>query len=177
MEINNSFGEKRNVLFRIRGPVKSVNMSRPSATQYLDSTKLVSSLPPNLSASFYKDIYASPFEKVEGSISARFLDPLNEQSWGSNVSLSNTTSVSPEGNAKLTTRISCCEAPLDPAKVAATSLLSFLIRWTLPVTLTTPRIIYEAMRIEHLGLMKMMNKPVVQKGSVPRRATSIERCV
>ncbi|OJJ48129.1 hypothetical protein ASPZODRAFT_140459 [Penicilliopsis zonata CBS 506.65] len=186
MEINNSFDEKRNVLFEVRrsgsdehDPVKSAALAGEKEED-LDAAGMIHSLPSVPISAFYqgsweKHVYASPFEKVEGSIATRFLDPLQESSWSAAVSLSNTTSISPAGDAKLTTRISCRERPLDPVRSTALSLVWFLVRWTLPITLTTPRIIFQALRIEYLGLMKMLDKPVIQRGSVPRRASAIER--
>ncbi|CAI7676622.1 unnamed protein product [Penicillium discolor] len=183
MEINNSFDEKRNVLFQLQpeseSPTAEVELVREP--KYLDQQKTVLSLPSLPSARFYKGIwekhvFASPFEKVEGSISTRFMDPLQASSFKPTDSISNIVSIGLAGESKMVTRISCREPPVDPVNVTAAHLVKSIFQWTVPGTLTTPRILFQALKIQYIqGLMKMMNRPVIRPGSVARHPTTIER--
>lgn len=121
MEINNSFDEKRNVLFQLQPesetPTAKIDLAREP--KYLDQKKTVLSLPSLPSARFYKGIwekhiFASPFEKVEGSISTRFMDPLQASSFKPTASIANIVSIGLAGESKMVTRISCREPPVDP---------------------------------------------------------------
>jgi Protein of unknown function (DUF1365) len=180
MEIKNSFGEKRNVLFRVY-PADSNERFEVETKEYLDDGANIQLLPSKARAKFYKGnwekhVFASPFEKVEGAISTRFMDPLNKDSWKAKASFSNTTSISPSGESKMAARITPCGSPLDPVHATILDLAKLLWHWTLAGTLTTPRILFQAMRLHYyLGLMKMFDKPVIQHGSEPRMATEIER--
>lgn len=185
MEINNSFDEKRNVLFQLQpesdGPTAQMDLAREP--KYLDQEKTVLSLPSLPSARFYKGIwekhiFASPFEKVEGYISTRFMDPLQASSFKHTDSIANIVSVGVEGESKMVTRISCREPPVDPVDVTTAHLVKYIFQWTVPSTLTTPRILFQALKIQYVqGLMKMMDRPVIQPGSVARHPTFIERYV
>lgn len=174
MEINNSFDEKRNVLFRVR-PHRPV-----SANEKLDSKEEERS---HAEATLYKgswekEVFASPFESVEGKIVEEILDPLQEANLVSGKTMTTTSAVSGEGKLKFITRISFDEDPIDPTQATFAQLVRIFFRWTMPGTLTTPRIIFQAMRLHHyLGTMKMKDKPVIRAGSVPRHATQIEKCV
>lgn len=185
MEINNSFDEKRNVFFKVNPvhPGEDINVeSAPiSREEYLDANANIKSLSSVSQCKFYKGnwakhIFASPFEKVEGSISARLMDPLNQKHWNTQASLSNTTSISPSGKPKMAARITITEAPLDPMRITTAELVKFIWSWTVPGTLTTPRILFQAMRLHYyLGWMKMFDKPIIRPGSEPREATKTER--
>ncbi|KAF5696561.1 hypothetical protein FGLOB1_13418 [Fusarium globosum] len=160
MEINNSFDEKRNVLFRV-DPNRSEH-GEPRNALYTGYWK--------------KEVYASPFERVEGKLVEKVADPLHAADLVSGKTLTITSAVSDEGKLKFTTRISLDGAPIDPTGATFLQMLRILVQWTLPGTLTTPRIIFQAMRIHHyLGTMKMKTKPVIRPGSVPRHATKSER--
>lgn len=185
MEINNSFDEKRNVLFQLQpeseSPTVKIDLAREP--KYLDQKKAVLSLPSLPSARFYKGIwekhiFASPFEKVEGSISTRFMDPLQASSFKPTASIANIVSIGLAGESKMVTRISCREPPVDPVNVTTAHLVKSIFQWTMPGTLTTPRVLFQALKIQYVqGLMKMMNRPVIQPGSVARHPTSIERYI
>ncbi|CAI7665866.1 unnamed protein product [Penicillium viridicatum] len=183
MEINNSFDEKRNVLFQLQPESESLTtkMDLAKEPKYLDQKKTVLSLPSLPSARFYKGIwekhiFASPFEKVEGSISTRFMDPLQASSFKPTDSIANVVSVGVAGESKMVTRISCREPPVNPVSVTAAHLVKSIFQWTVPGTLTTPRILFQALKIKYVqGLMEMMDRPVIQPGSVARHPTSIER--
>lgn len=146
----------------------------------LDGAGLVRSIPSaprsgSYKGSWTKHIYTTPFEGVDGEMAARFRDPLHEESWKSTASFSNLTSVGPDGKTRVSARISCCETPLDPIGASFGELLMFLVRWTLPGVLGSPQILYQALRIKYTGLMSMTERPVIQRGSIPRKASSIER--
>lgn len=183
MEINNSFDEKRNVFFQVQRCSTSTSSEEivQKDAQYIDRDQNVLSLSSLPGATIYKGtwekkIFASPFEKVEGSISNRFMDPLQPIPRDQKISLINTTSIGVSGEPKMITRISCQEPPMDPRQADPFQLAKLLLFWTIPITLTTPRIIFQALRIHYiLRLMKMMNKSEIQRGSIPRHATTIER--
>ncbi|KAG4259100.1 hypothetical protein FPRO03_13035 [Fusarium proliferatum] len=162
MEINNSFDEKRNVLFRVD----------PNRSEYGEPRNAL------YTGYWKKEVYASPFERVEGKLVEKVADPLHAADLVSGKTLTITSAVSDEGKLKFTTRISLDGAPIDPTGATFLQMLRILVQWTLHGTLTTPRIIFQAMRIHHyLGTMKMKTKPVIRPGSVPRHATKSERYV
>lgn len=194
MEINNSFDEKRNVLFRVHGK-KDLGTAGPgSGNSHMDSTLSLNS-PPKLSnrkrtiryldslprSNFYegfwgKGIFASPFEKVEGSISVRVKDPLDRNFQEHDKTLSNTTSIGLSGKPRMSTRITLCGDPLDPMQESYMSTLQFLIRWTLPGLSTSLRIVYQAMKLHYYkGTLRMMDKPDIREGSIPRHASKSEK--
>ncbi|PYI00079.1 hypothetical protein BO71DRAFT_393709 [Aspergillus ellipticus CBS 707.79] len=182
LEINNSYDEKRNVFLkvnRVSEPQSPQSTELPATSTYLDSRCKVQSLLSNPQSTFYKGIwtkriFASPFEKVNGQVTNRFMDPLQPESWKFNAPFSNMTTLGESGEVKMATRMTCAETPLDPTQMTTLQLVKFLLRWTLPGTLTTIFIIATAIRIRFTGLMKMMRKPPVRSGSVGRHPTKTE---
>ncbi|KAJ6006373.1 hypothetical protein N7451_004317 [Penicillium sp. IBT 35674x] len=81
LEINNSYWEKRNVFLRVNLTSEEL-LSHPEALnliEYLDDRQLVQFLRLAPRANFYrgiwsKDIFASPFEKVDVLVSNRMMD-------------------------------------------------------------------------------------------------------
>ncbi|KAJ5356012.1 hypothetical protein N7517_010621 [Penicillium concentricum] len=184
MEINNSFDEKRNVFFQLEPEsdklvTKIDDLEREP--KYLDKKKSVMSLPSLASARFYKavwekGIFASPFEKVDASIFTRVIDPLQISLSKPTVTIIKFVSFGPAGESRMVTRISCPEPPIDPVNVTATHLVRSIFMWTSLGTLTTPRIIFQALNIQYWkGLMQMIDRPMIRPGSVARHPTSIER--
>lgn len=182
IEINNSFDEKRNVLFRLHGTralEKSLDTTEALETEYLDMKRTVASLTSRPSSVYYKghwekNIYSSPFEKLGDLVGERFMDPTSSAAWEKMRSMSNTTTLSAGGHPKMMTRMLCRSHPVDPTNASWLTVAKLLVWWTLPVTLTTPRILYQALRISYLGLMRMLDKPDVRTGSESRRATRSE---
>lgn len=185
MEINNSFDEKRNVFFKVNATEADTKALEKSLdtdalkTQYLDMKRTIASMTSQSSAIYYKgtwekDIYSSPFEKLGDTINERFMDPTNPVAWNKMRSMSNTTTLAASGQPKMMTRLSCRRSPVDPTTASWWTIAKLLVSWTLPVLLTTPRILYQALRIEYLGLMRMMNKPDIRTGSEARRAMKSE---
>ncbi|KAJ5923281.1 hypothetical protein N7454_008526 [Penicillium verhagenii] len=89
MEINNSYGEKKNAFTRLY-PEESSVFEKPKISETistvsgrgLEGTQPVRFMSSAPGAKYYKgswdkDIFASPFEKVEGWFSLRFVDPLD----------------------------------------------------------------------------------------------------
>lgn len=108
----------------------------------------------------------------------RLLDPLQALHMVSPETMATTTAVSDEGKLKSATRISINRAPIDPTEATLVQLFGRFVRWTLPGTLTIPRIIFQTMGIHHyLDTTKMKRKPVIRPGSVLRHATKTERRV
>lgn len=182
LEINNSYWEKRNILLRVR-PTSDKLAIPPEASgtaEYLDAAQLVQSLPSAPRASFYsgiwhKYIFASPFEKVDGVVSNRMMDPLQPASWKANASFSNMTTMEESGEVRMATRLTCDGPPIDPTQMNAFDVAKFVLCWTLPGMLTTPEIIFKALKIRLTGMMKMNSKPPVRSGSVGRHITKLER--
>ncbi|PYI11758.1 hypothetical protein BO78DRAFT_302795 [Aspergillus sclerotiicarbonarius CBS 121057] len=180
LEINNSYDEKRNIFMKVsRVSEQPLKVPECSQTEYLDDyykVRSVSSLP---QSTFYKGtwtktIFASVFEKVDGLVTNRFMDPLQPASWKPNASFSNMTTIGVSGEVKMATRMTCYGPALDPTQMSSFQLLKFLLQWTVPGILTTAHIIFQALRIHYTGLMKMNVKTPVRTGSVARHATKTE---
>lgn len=189
MEINNSFDEKRNVLFRVQRT--NTNAGNPAGNhqqhvnlkeEYLDKGGRVCSLNPQrdtyaYKATWKKEIFASPFEKVGETVSSTFMDPVAPASWLANRSLSNTTTLDPSGSPRMIARVRCKIPPIDPNHASSFQIFRLLLTWTVNITLTTPRILFIAIRLHIMDLMRMMDRPDIRPGSEPRRATNGERKV
>ncbi|KAF7595183.1 hypothetical protein BBP40_006927 [Aspergillus hancockii] len=181
MEINNSYWEKRNVFLRVQ-PASDKLVRPPEASntaEYLDDLHSVQSLPSAPRATFYKGtwhkyVFASPFEKVDGIVSNRLMDPVQSGSWKSNAPFSNMTTLEESGEVRMATRLACDGPPIDPSQMSAFDVAKFVFRWTLPGMLTTPEIVFKALKIRFKGLMKMNSKPPVRSGSVGRHITKLE---
>lgn len=184
LEINNSYDEKRNIFMKVsrvsEQPLKTSASSKTA--EYLDDFYKVRSLSSLPQSTFYKGtwtktIFASVFEKVDGLVTNRFMDPLQPTSWKPNASFSNMTTIGESGEVKMATRMTCCETPIDPTQMSSFQLLKFLLQWTVPGILTTAHIVFQALRIHYTGLMKMYAKTPVRAGSVARHATKPEMYV
>ncbi|KAJ5802447.1 uncharacterized protein N7503_004897 [Penicillium pulvis] len=181
LEINNSYWEKRNVFLRVN-PTCDEPLSPPEASKlikYLDHRQLVQSLKSAPRANFYKGIwskyiFASPFEKVDGLVSNRMMDPLQPAAWKPNTSFSNMTTMEESGEVRMATRLTCDGPPIDPTKMSSLDVARFVFQWTIPGMLTTPEIIIKALKIKFKGMMKMNSKPPVRSGSVGRAVTPLE---
>lgn len=181
MEINNSFDEKRNMFFAVEG-IPGVHLSNTNEKHDKDDNGPDGQfLSPRSLCSVYKgtwvkQIFTSPFEKVEGSFSVRFTDVSHANLWPPSTLISNATSVGQAGEPKMITRITCEGQPIDPLAVTWTQLARCLFWWTLPGLLTTPRIIFQALRLHYwLGLLKMKPKSEIREGTIPRHASQTER--
>ncbi|KAL4904130.1 hypothetical protein BDW74DRAFT_185791 [Aspergillus multicolor] len=187
LEINNSYNEKRNVFLRL---TSSSSSGKPSVNapetcsgengEYLDPEKLIRSLPTASKAKFYtgiwrKQVFASPFEKVDGLVSQRMMDPLSPESWNFSASFSNMTTLDEDSKqVRMATRLTCTQPPLDPTSMSRWELASFLLKWSVPGIFTTLEIIIKALEIKFSGKMKMNNKPPVRSGSVGRYISKLE---
>ncbi|GAB1217858.1 hypothetical protein ATERTT37_007101 [Aspergillus terreus] len=181
MEINNSFYEKRNFFFRLTGDDIAVDSPQPQASTITatakDTKERVSvhfhssaSQSKHYKGSWEKLIFGSPFEKVGGSMTAKFVDPMLGPSLQSNLS-SNT----PDGQVKVTSRLASWGEPVDPLLSDSWSIASFVARWTHVGALSAPRIVKEALRIRFRGNLKYLQRPEVRADSVPRKQTKVER--
>lgn len=187
MEINNSFDEKRNVLFRVQrtntnagSPAGDHQQSVDLKEEYLDKGRRVCSLNPQrdtyaYKATWKKEDFASPFEKVGETISTTFMDPVAPASWSGNRSLSNTTTLDPSGTPRMIARVRCKVPPIDPSHASSFQIFRLLLTWAVYITLTTPRILFIAIRLHITNLMRIMDRPDIRPGSEPRRATKGER--
>lgn len=183
LEINNSYWEKRNILLRIKPTSDKLKTSEsPETSRYLDKGQSVQSLPSATKAKFYggewqKYIFASPFEKVDGLVSQRMMDPLDPDAWKPDASFSNMTTLEESGEVRMTTRLTCDSSPIDPTAMSWSDVAKLVLRWTLPGMMTTPEIIFKALKIRFLGRMKMNSKPPVRSGSVGRPIQKLEMYV
>jgi hypothetical protein len=183
LEINNSYKEKRNILLRVRPTSDKVTSSQPSPNpEFIDTRRLVQSLPSETKAKFYggewhKYIFASPFEKVDGVVSQRMLDPLKPSAWTSKASFSNMTTLEDTGEVRMATRLVCDGPPIDPTQMNSWQVVKLVFRLTLPGILATAEIIFMALKIRFSGAMKMNKKPPVRNGSVGRYITKMELSV
>lgn len=185
MEINNSFYEKRNVFFRLAGDGdyrvpdrhQSLMTVIDAYVKHAHNTVSLRFLAPLPRSKYYKGsweklIFGSPFEKVGGLMTAKFVDPLDGPLLQSNLS-SNTL----EGQVKVTSRLSSWGEPLDPLTANYQSIFKFIARWTHVGTLSAPRIVKEALRVRFRGNLTYLQRPEVRVGSIPRRETEVERSV
>lgn len=180
LEINNSYWEKRNILLRIK---PTSDKSKPSEsseiTKYIDTRQLVRSLPTATKAKFYggewrKYVFASPFEKVDWLVSQRMMDPLNPCAWTCDATFSNMTTLEETGEVRMATRLTCDGPPIDPTVMSWLDVAKLVLQWTLPGIMTTPEIIFKALKIRFSGQMKMNSKPPVRSGSVGRPIQKLE---
>ncbi|KAL2786486.1 hypothetical protein BJX66DRAFT_328544 [Aspergillus keveii] len=180
LEINNSYKEKRNILLRVRPTSDKVTPSQPSPNpEFIDTRRLVQSLPSETKAKFYggewhKYIFASPFEKVDGVVSQRMMDPLKPSAWTSKASFSNMTTLEDTGEVRMATRLVCVGPPIDPTQMNSWQVVKLVFCLTLPGILATAEIILMALKIRFSGAMKMNKKPPVRNGSVGRYITKME---
>ncbi|CAI7668200.1 unnamed protein product [Penicillium discolor] len=187
MEINNSYGEKKNAFCRLTKEDSS--SYEKAATCEVFSTALgkgphgdqlirfTSSAP---TAKYYKgswekDIFASPFEKVEGGFALRFMDPLHPEPEKGGPLHSNMTLISIDGKPKISSRLFSVAPPIDPLSLSSWELASFLLSWSFVVPVSIGRIVVEALRIRFRGNLPYLNKPDVKKGNIPRNASETER--
>ncbi|KAL4862955.1 hypothetical protein BDV12DRAFT_34923 [Aspergillus spectabilis] len=184
LEINNSYDEKRNIFLRLKPSSATEKLSPPpppskNTIEYLDNSHLLTSLPTHPTSKFYtgtwhKQIFASPFEKVDGLVSQRMMDPLSPPAWKSTSSFSNMTTLEESGEVRMATRLTCASAPIDPTMISSWALARFLIKWTVPGIFTTAEIVVKALKIRFSGKMKMNKKPPVRSGSVGRHISKLE---
>lgn len=187
MEINNSFYEKRNVFFRLEGDDHSVDtpenttetMFKVAAkgSRELHELRFISSKPrsKHYKGSWEKLIFASPFEKVEGSMSASFVDPLQPEPNPKGPLQSTLSSLTPDGKVKVTSRLSSWSQPVSPLSGPSWDIANFLLRWTHVGVLSAARIVKEALRIRLRGNLEYLQRPEVRRGSAPRKETEVER--
>ncbi|KAL4915994.1 hypothetical protein BDW62DRAFT_218974 [Aspergillus aurantiobrunneus] len=181
MEINNSFYEKRNIFFRLTGDSIEVNEPEYQASTVMASTKGTreslslcfhssASKSKHFKGSWEKAIFGSPFEKVGGSMSAKFVDALRGPSLQSNLS-----SNDPNGQVKVTSRLASWGEPVDPVIANSWTIARFVASWTHVGALFAPRIVKEALRIRLRGNLKYLQRPEVRSGSNSRKETRVER--
>ncbi|KAJ5745794.1 hypothetical protein N7520_010976 [Penicillium odoratum] len=181
LEINNSYWEKRNIFLRVNPTSDDLINSPPELpAEYLDELQLARSLISLPRAKFYKgtwikSVFASPFEKVDGLVSNRIMDPLQPGAWKPNTSFSNMTTMEEDtGEVRMATRLICDGPPIDPTKMTTFEVAKFVFQWTLPNMFTTAEIIFKALKIKFYGMMIMNKKPPVRSGSVGRPITKLE---
>lgn len=186
MEINNSFLEKRNVFFRLNGSNPILNT--PEATKVvttgavkgshdLHELHFLSSMPnaKQYKGSWDKHIFASPFEKVEGSMAATFVDPLQPDPNPKGSLQSTLSSLAPDGKMQMTSRLSSWTQPVSPLSGSSWNIARLSISWTHVGLLSSFRIVKEALRIRFRTNREYMKKPEVRLGSIPRNETTVER--
>lgn len=187
MEINNSYGEKKNAFSRLTREdnsslerekhCKVLSTVSGRGPQGIQSIRFMSSVP---TAKYYKgswekDIFASPFEKVEGSFALRFMDPLDPTPEKGGPLHSNMTLISTSGKPKLSSRLFSCAPPVDPLLASSWEVATFLLSWSFFIPASLGRIFAEALRIRFRGNMPWLNKPDVKQNNIPRNASETER--
>lgn len=187
LEVNNSYGEKRNVFMHLipentLSEGKSCEMISTVSGRGCSGTQtfeFMSSVP---TAKYYKcswdkDIFASPFERVEGSFNLRFVDPLDPSPAKGGPLHNNMTLISTCGKPKVTSRLYSCAPPLDPLLASSWEVAIFLMKWSFIIPISLGRIVVEALRIRFRGNMPYLNKPDVKRKSIPRNASETEKYV
>ncbi|KAI9375774.1 hypothetical protein BJX61DRAFT_79048 [Aspergillus egyptiacus] len=122
-----------------------------------------------------KDMFISPFEKVEGSIALRLSDPLAPTNTALHITI---TLLSPTGNPRLIGRVFTRnnDPIVDPRTASPWTLLRFLPYWTTVLVVTELLIIVAALRIRSNGT-PMHPMPEVRANNIPRDETDIERAL
>ncbi|KAJ5681953.1 uncharacterized protein N7477_001893 [Penicillium maclennaniae] len=184
IEINNSYGEKSNVFMHLtaENPLseeKSCEMISTVSGRGCRGTQtweFMSSAPTAkyYRSSFDEDIFASPFERVEGSFNLRFVDPLDPSPAKGGPLHNNMTLISTCVKPKVTIRLFSCAPPLYPLLASSWEVAVFLIKWSFILPISLIRIVVEALRIRFRGNMPYLNKPDVKPKSVPRDASRTE---
>jgi hypothetical protein len=117
MEINNSYGEKKNAFCRLTRESSSVFKEEKPSQTFTTATgrghwgiqtfRFMSSAPTGkyYKGSWDKDIFASPFEKVEGWFNLRFMDPLDPLPEKGGPLHSNMTLMSLQNKPKVSSRL------------------------------------------------------------------------
>jgi hypothetical protein len=187
-EINNSFREKKNAFFRLEkdgSPIEKAERCEIVATLTPESNP---SVPPILTVSsvpkakiyrgsWKKNFFLSPYEKVEGAIALKFHDLLSPMPNKDGPLNSHATLLTPDGKAKVTTRLSSWGPPVDPLAASSWELFSFLLVWSAVGALSEMRIYKEALRIRWRGKMKYLKHPETHPQNVPRPESDIERYI
>lgn len=184
MEVNNYWGQRKIAFSRLTGetplpaPPSATSSAETQSQSQAQSPCFYHSNPRHASyrGTWDKDMFISPFEKVEGSIALRFSDPL-----APNTPLHITiTLLSPSGKPRLIGRVFCPEDgdhdPLDPLAASYWRILRFLPYWTGVLVVTELLIIAAALRIRSKGA-PMFSMPEVRPNNHPRDETDIERFV
>ncbi|KAL4872514.1 hypothetical protein BDV12DRAFT_210479, partial [Aspergillus spectabilis] len=179
MEVNNYWGQRKIAFSRLTGEAplhpsrisqspREIPIGHPSA-QFLHSN------PRHLTyrGTWDKDMFISPFEKVEGSIALRFSDPLAPDT----PLLITITLLSPSGKPRLIGRVFCADDhdPLSPLTASSWSLLRFLPYWTGVLVITELLIIAAALHIRSKGAIEFFSMPEVRPNNLSRDETDIER--
>ncbi|KAL2830914.1 hypothetical protein BDW59DRAFT_158347 [Aspergillus cavernicola] len=175
MEVNNYWGQRKIAFSRLTGEASLSEL--PTSTEIpsgSSSAPFYHSNPRHLTyrGTWDKDMFISPFEKVEGTIALRFSDPL-----APNTPLHITiTLLSPAGKPRLIGRVFCPDehAPVDPLTASPWSLLRFLPYWTGVLVITELLIIIAALRIRSKGA-PIFSMPEVRPNNIPRDESDIER--
>ncbi|KAJ5537044.1 hypothetical protein N7513_010230 [Penicillium frequentans] len=187
MEINNSYGEKKNAFCRLfkedsscfeKGKLcEDIGTVSGRGSEGDRSVRFTSSAPTAryYKGSWEKDIFASPFEKVEGGFALRFMDPLDPTPEKGGPLHSNMTLISTSGKAKISSRLFSIAPPLDPLLASSWELTTFLLSWSFVIPISIGRIVVEALRIRFRGNMPYLNKPDVKRNNIPRNASETER--
>ncbi|KAL4784191.1 hypothetical protein BJX76DRAFT_231816 [Aspergillus varians] len=178
MEVNNYWGQRKIAFSRLTGeaplPPSSLSLSPTRIPSGQTSCQFYHSSPRHVTyrGSWDKDMFISPFEKVEGTIALKFSDPL-----APNTPLHITiTLLSPSGKPRLIGRVFSREEddPLDPLTASSWSLLRFLPYWTGVLVVTELLIIAAALRIRSKGA-PLFSMPEVRPNNLPRDETKSER--
>ncbi|KAJ5297655.1 hypothetical protein N7508_007904 [Penicillium antarcticum] len=186
LEINNSFGEKKLVFFRfspfgqeieqreepdnVDSAIATTNEG-PQSMNFLQSRSKFKTY----KAKWDKDMFISPFEKVEGYLVTSCDDPCNSVSGNKGPFNTNSTLFSPDGKPKLISRVFSWGQPIDPLSDSAGKLIKFLAGWCFVGALTKFRILHQAFRVWSRGNLTYLQKPEVRKENISRIGTEVER--
>ncbi|OQD87492.1 hypothetical protein PENANT_c005G06023 [Penicillium antarcticum] len=172
LEINNSFGEKKLVFFRfspfgqeieqreepdnVDSAIATTNEG-PQSMNFLQSRSKFKTY----KAKWDKDMFISPFEKVEGYLVTSCDDPCNSVSGNKGPFNTNSTLFSPDGKPKLISRVFSWGQPIDPLSDSAGKLIKFLAGWCFVGALTKFRILHQAFRVWSRGNLTYLQKPEI----------------
>lgn len=124
-----------------------------------------------------KDIFISPFEKVDGYFTTRVRDPCLAGLNKYNAFHSDVTLFNWRGEEKIKGVVNSWGKPLDPLVASGPAFAWFLLRWAYISMLSISRIHFQALRAFTTGTLTFYRRPEVKNTNICREATEIERSV
>ncbi|KAK4164813.1 hypothetical protein QBC43DRAFT_43158 [Cladorrhinum sp. PSN259] len=166
VEINNIFDERRMYYM----PLDSAGNGQIS-----DGKENYQDCQTSFKQSWAKDFHVSPFSSRKGSYKLATSNPL-----GASLEYAGPLSIaldllSSKGHLKLRAKLTSAGVALDPSEMAILEKIRFLTSWWWVGLVTVPRIFKEAAVLFYGHKLHVWWRPEPRKGTIGRRAVSIER--
>ncbi|KAJ2979099.1 hypothetical protein NQ176_g3450 [Zarea fungicola] len=187
IEVNNSFWEKINIFTRLEkvdsgmtSPQTSAEINATVANYSFKSTQIrfhSSEAKARKYKSFWmKNTFASPFEKVEGSLRVSYEDPLRLAAVNATNALQSTMqSEGTDGIVRLVSRLYSATPPIKALTGSSWDVARCLVRYSHVTLLSNYRILKQAIIIRFKTKRTYYTRPEVPKEAIPRNETGIEK--